>query len=31
MHVRKDPCSIEEAMIALSKAVEEEKMVGTNE
>lgn len=28
MHIRKDPCSIDEALVALSKAVEEEKMVG---
>lgn len=31
MHVRRDPCTIDEALVALSKAVEEEKTAGVNE
>jgi pachytene checkpoint protein 2 len=30
MHVRKDPCSMDEALTALAKAVQEEKMMGIN-
>ena len=30
MHIRKDPCTINEALVALSKAVEEEKLARVN-
>lgn len=30
MHIKRDPCTIDEALVALSKAVEEEKMTEVN-